>query len=123
MKKILLLKLLLISSLFSNGLELNNKSSNGLNLKIDNKYQEKVNCLSKLKSDEELYKCGVDNPYKNNSKIIPQDYNIVKESINEENEENEEVVDNNYINKKELIKKCIKEATTKEELEKCKDIR
>lgn len=119
MKKILLLKLLLISSLFSNGLELNNKSSNGLNLKIDNKYQEKVNCLSKLKSDEELYKCGVDNPYKNNSKIISQDYNIV----NEENEENEEVVDNNYIDKKELIKKCIKEATTKEELEKCKDIR
>lgn len=120
MQKILLLKLLLISSLFSNGLELNNKSSNGLNLKIDNKYQEKVNCLSKLKSDEELYKCGVDNPYKNNSKIIPQDYNVVEELVDEENEE---VVDNNYINKKELIKKCIKEATTKEELNKCKDIR
>ena len=67
--------------------------------------------------------CGVDNPYKNNSKIIPQDYNIVKESVNEENEENEEVVNNNYIDKKELIKKCIKEATTKEELEKCKYIK
>jgi hypothetical protein len=32
-------------------------------------------------------------------------------------------VDNNYINKKELIKKCIKKATTKEELEKCKHIK
>ena len=36
---------------------------------------------------------------------------------------NENKNDEEYIDKKELIKKCIKEATTKEELEKCKYIK
>lgn len=142
MKKILIVPTILISTLFSNSLSLEN-NKNGLNLNMNNPvYDKQISCIQNAKSLEDLQKCNPN--YKinlnlinnttstqNNSKTNIPIQNEKNKSIEKEVEVEEEVefeevedieeIDYSIIENK--IRKCIKEASSSEELAKCKNIK
>ena len=145
MKKILIVPTILISTLFANSLSLEN-NKNGLNLNMNNSvYDKQISCIQNAKGLEDLQKCNPN--YKinlnlinnttstqNNSKTnipiqneknksIEKEVQEVEEAEEVEFEEFEEVEEIDYSIIENKIRKCIKEASSSEELAKCKNIK